>query len=264
MSKDFYPDPDFGSAVRKRSVRERFVVIEILAVVSTIAFVLLLAIDSGVYHCNWPKMRRVQCESNLHQIVLALRMYEEEYKTLPPAYTVDAQGRPLHSWRTLILPYLDSYDPDFESSKDFYATINLSKPWNDPANATAQTRSVGAFHCPEGRGLRNATNYLAIVADNGCLLRTKPRPLADITDDQHSTLMVIEVDDEKAVPWMAPTDADEWLVLNLGTPQSNLHHAGIINAGFVDGSIRSLKANAKPDVLRALMSISGGEKMPDF
>ena len=45
------------------------------------------------------------CVNNLKQIALALHNYEEVYKVLPPAYTVDAQGRPLHSWRTLILPY---------------------------------------------------------------------------------------------------------------------------------------------------------------
>src|SRR5204863_3233790 len=51
--------------------------------------------------------RRSQCKNNLKQIALALRQYEAEYHALPPAYTVDADGKPLHSWRTLILPYLD-------------------------------------------------------------------------------------------------------------------------------------------------------------
>jgi hypothetical protein len=75
---------------------------------------------------------------------------------------------------------------------------------------------------------------------------------------------VIEVDDEKTVPWMAPTDADESLVLNLGAQKSTLLHTGGMNAGFVNGSVRFLKANTKPDVRRALMSISGGEKLKGF
>jgi type II secretory pathway pseudopilin PulG len=51
--------------------------------------------------------RRSQCNNNLRNIALALQNYAEVYQALPPAYTVDADGRPLHSWRTLILPYIE-------------------------------------------------------------------------------------------------------------------------------------------------------------
>lgn len=51
--------------------------------------------------------RRVQCSNNLKIIALALQNYEATYKSLPPAYTVDATGKRLHSWRTLILPFLE-------------------------------------------------------------------------------------------------------------------------------------------------------------
>src|SRR5215471_3767238 len=50
--------------------------------------------------------RRSQCKNNLKQIAMALHHYADDYHALPPAYTVDAYGNPLHSWRTLILPYL--------------------------------------------------------------------------------------------------------------------------------------------------------------
>ena len=33
--------------------------------------------------------------------------YESVYHTLPPAYLTDAEGKPMHSWRVLILPYLE-------------------------------------------------------------------------------------------------------------------------------------------------------------
>src|SRR5262245_16452317 len=73
--------------------------------------------------------RRTQCKNNLKQILLALTNYELEYQALPPAHTTDANGNPLHSWRTLILPYLDQ--------RQLYESIDLSKPWNDPINADA-------------------------------------------------------------------------------------------------------------------------------
>ncbi len=51
--------------------------------------------------------RRMQCSNNLKQIGLAFHNYHSAYGSLPPAYTVDADGNRLHSWRTLILPFID-------------------------------------------------------------------------------------------------------------------------------------------------------------
>src|SRR5262245_2481223 len=47
-----------------------------------------------------------QCGINLKQIGLALEQYRDTYRYFPPAYVADANGRPMHSWRVLILPYL--------------------------------------------------------------------------------------------------------------------------------------------------------------
>lgn len=43
--------------------------------------------------------RRMQCHCQLKQIALGLHMYHDVHKCLPPAYTVDENGKPLHSWR---------------------------------------------------------------------------------------------------------------------------------------------------------------------
>jgi prepilin-type processing-associated H-X9-DG protein len=256
MSKVVAHDPEWvvpiSKATRGRHHRliERLIVMAIIAVVIPIMTVLVTFLFAAVEGFGRTAYR-AQCTNNFKQISLAILNYEDAYHALPPAYTVDAGGRPLHSWRTLILPYLEQ--------QDLYATIDLSKPWNDPANARALATPIDTYRCPLSRAPANSTSYLATVADNGCLLPTRPRALADIKDNHYSTLMLIEASDEKSPPWMAPTDADEDLVLRLGSPKANFHHPGGMNAGFVDGSAHSLKANTKPDVLRALFSISGGE-----
>src|SRR5262245_52323821 len=51
--------------------------------------------------------RRMGCLNSLKNIAIALNTYESEFHCLPPAYTVDDSRKPLHSWRTLILPYID-------------------------------------------------------------------------------------------------------------------------------------------------------------
>ena len=107
----------------------------VLGIIALLIALLLPAIRSA-----GPAARRAQCVNNLKQIALALHNYEQAHKALPPAYTVDAKGRPLHSWRTLILPYLEQ--------EPLYQTIDLSKPWNDPANAKALETAASRFSLP--------------------------------------------------------------------------------------------------------------------
>ena len=249
MSTDLYQALESIDPVPEPRLRRKSKLIPLLVLIAIMPVMFVLT--KPAYDGARTAAIRAQCASRLKQIALALSAYESEYNALPPAFTIDADGRPLHSWRTLILPYLEQ--------KDLYATIDLSKPWNDPANARALATPIDVYRCPLSRAPATSTSYLATVADNGCLLPTRPRALADIKDNHYSTLMLIEASDEKSPPWMAPTDADEDLLLSLGSPKSNFHHPGGMNAGFVDGSAHSLKANTKPDVLRALFSISGGE-----
>jgi Protein of unknown function (DUF1559) len=250
MSAEFDNDPDFNDGIFKPKAWRRPRLIEILAVVGIL--VVLIGLVLPAIQSERPAGHRPPCQSNLHNIVLALLSYENAYHALPPAYTVDANGRPLHSWRTLILPYLEE--------QDLYKTIDLSRPWNDPANAKALETSIPSFRCPKSTGPKNSTTYLAIVGTNACLLPTKPRPPAEITDGRSSTLMLIETGDENTVPWMAPMDADESLVLGLGL-KSKLHHASGTNAGFADGAVRFLPTSMSAQLRRALMSISGHESV---
>ena len=59
----------------------------------------------------------------------ALQAYHQANGCFPPAYIADKNGKPMHSWRVLILPYLD-YD-------DLYKAYDFSEPWDGPKNKTA-------------------------------------------------------------------------------------------------------------------------------
>ena len=202
-----------------------------------------------------PAARRSQCKNNLKQIALALHHYEADYHALPPAYTVDENGKPLHSWRTLLLPYLDQ--------KTLYDKIDLTKAWDDPVNVAAyKSNAFSMYRCLAADVPENHTTYLAIVTPNSCFRSTEPRLLSEITDKFGETLTVIEVDSEHAVHWMAPKDADETLVLALG-PKSKHTHTGGIHAAFVDGTVRFLNANLPSEKRRALISITGNEQLND-
>jgi prepilin-type processing-associated H-X9-DG protein len=241
-------DPEFNDVVPKARSGRGFKLIELLVVLGVIAFLIALLLPAT--RSARPAARRSQCVNNLKQIAMALHNYEQVYGALPPAYTVDAKGRPLHSWRALILPYLEQ--------ESLYRAIDLSKPWNDPANAKALATYVPTFRCPDAVGPENTTSYLAIVGPAACFLQKESRRLAEITDAHQTTLMVIEAGKENAVPWMVPVDADESLVMSIG-PTTKLHHAGGMNGCFVDGSVKFLRDNTPTKIRRALISISGND-----
>ncbi len=197
-----------------------------------------------------PAAYKSQCQNNLKLIALALFNYVDAYHALPPAHTVDPEGRPLHSWRTLILPYTEYHD--------LYKKIDLSKPWDDAANAEAYKAIVPVFHCPSASCPMDHTTYLASVGSNACFDPTTPRSLDQITDGLANTLMLIEVAPAQAVHWMSPIDADEQVVLGVGR-SSALAHEGGMNAAFCDGSVRYFSRDLADDLRRALISINGND-----
>ena len=199
--------------------------------------------------------RRANCTNHLKNIAMALQAYAAEQGAFPPARTVDDAGRPMHSWRTLILPYL--------GEKPLYDSIDLTKPWDDPANAEALANAPFIYWCPGDYALKNATCYLASVGPDRALELDRARPLAEIVDPQKSTLLVFEADKDHAVPWMAPDDGDPATFLKVG-PESRLMHNNGFNAVFVDGTPRFLTADTPETVRRALETIASGETPGDF
>ncbi len=226
----------------------RFRLWELLAVVGIIALLVAMLLPNVRFARE--AARRSQCGNNLKQIGLALHNYHDEYGAFPPAYTVDANGKPLHSWRTLILPYLEQ--------ASLYEKIDLTKPWDDPANQFARDTKVCTYQCPSADTPEGKTAYLAIVGPGSCLQATTGRKLAEITDSTAATLMVFEVDPEHAVHWMSPEDATESQVVSFASAKP-LAHPGGTQALFADGSIRFLPESIKPAVLRALISAAGGD-----
>jgi prepilin-type N-terminal cleavage/methylation domain-containing protein/prepilin-type processing-associated H-X9-DG protein len=232
--------------------RSAFTLAELLIVIAVIA--VLVALLLPLSRSSGPASRRFGCVNNLKQIALGIHNYESKYNALPPAYTVDATGKPLHSWRTLILPHV--------GEERLYETIDLSKPWNDPANANAYAKTPSLYRCPELSSPANVTAYLAIVAPGGCFLPDESRCLSEITDGTSLTLMLIEAPADQAVHWMAPLDASESLVMGI-SPGSRLNHAGGMNAAYADGSVRFLRARDPAAERRAMISISGNDDQAD-
>ena len=215
----------------------------------------VLAISLPVSRRPRSTAKRSECRNNLKQIGLALHYYHEDYGAFPPAFTVDANGQPLHSWRTLILPYLDQ--------KPFYETIDLTKPWDDPANATA-LKEIAALYafCPASTIKGGYTTYQALVGP-GCAFSAKPQRLRDFTDGTSSTVMVVETPSEMAVHWMDPRDSAKPFFLK-ANPKPAGPHTGGGHALLADGTVKFLNENISSETRTALSTIAGGETVGEF
>lgn len=224
-------------------------IIALLIFVGVIAFLMKPAVNGGR-----GKSPRRDCVNRLKNIGLALHNYHDFYGEFPPLYTVDDHGRRLHSWRTLLLPYLDQHA--------LYREIDLTKSWDDPVNAVARATPIASFVCPSHAAKRPMSSYVAIVSRDGVMRPDHSLSLPAVTDGTRETLLVIEVDAEHAVPWMSPEDIDEgwWLAVN---SKSRTNHSGVIHGLMADGSVRFFALNVPTDVRKALVTATAGDKVPN-
>lgn len=145
--------------------------------------------------------RRTSCKNNVKQIGLALHNYHDRYGSFPPPYTVGADGRPLHSWRVLILPYLDEIP--------LYNRFRLDEPWNSPHNIDVGKEMPDVYACPSreppDEDLKNRTSYVAVVGDGTMWPGDgQSRQLSDVSDAASNTILVIESD--CGITWYEPRD----------------------------------------------------------
>lgn len=233
-----------------RRRRRAFTLIELLVVLCVIVVLIVLLFPATRGRAG-DSARRVQCKNNLKQIGLALHNYHDTYGSFPPAYTVDAEGNRLHSWRTLILPYIDQ--------APLYKTIDLSKPWDDPVNAKARETRVYGYACPSANGKPSQTNYLAVSTSQSVFPGAEAIKIIDIKDGTSNTMMIIEVPADQAVEWMSPYDADEALLAKF-TAESKESHTGGRQVLLVDGSVHFLdQKKHSGDIIHKLTTISGGD-----
>jgi len=234
-----------------------------------VAVALLL---SGVFACliilplGQPReaARRSQCTNNLKQIGLALHSYHDQYDCFPPAFIADANGRPMHSWRVLILPYLDH--------ASLYAKYKFDEPWNGPNNSKIADKIVAVYNCPSGdhdqKGSASTmTSYVAVVGPETAWPESGTTSIRDITDGTSTTLLIVEVANS-GIHWMEPRDLHVVQMAPTINPKSgqgiSSPHAGGAQVLMADGTVRFISQTLTPELFRALLTRHGGETIGDF
>jgi type II secretory pathway pseudopilin PulG len=195
------------------------------------------------------------CANNMRNIALAMQAYASDHGTYPPAYIADEEGRPMHSWRILLLPYLEH--------QDLYDRYDFDEPWDGPNNSRLADQVPEVYHCPSDDLIDDFETSYVVITGSGAIFdgekTTRPEAIAD---GQEQTLLLVE-SSFAGIHWMEPRDVElDWMSDSIngadGDGIYSLHYGGA-NVCFASGRATLLYEDTSPEDLRAMISIDGGE-----
>ncbi len=184
--------------------------------------------------------------NNIKQIGLALHNYHDTYGAFPPAYTTDENGRPMTSWRVLILPFI--------GENNLYMQYDLSQPWDSPQNMQIARETPTVLVSPALQTQYNPgmTNYVAVAGPNTVINTKQPVSLRNITNGTSNVIAVVE-DANNPVPWTQPIDISPQQFLNSDFDAGQPGGEVVL---ISDGSVRRFREADKPQV-QGMISIDG-------
>ena len=215
-------------------------------------------------------------QKHLKRIGLALHNYHDDYDQFPPQYLADSDGRPMHSWRVLILPYLS--EPD---AKAVYEAYRFKEPWNSQHNQKLADEAERFFRCMTSSAAEPTstftTHYVAVVGPDTAWSEREGTCLKDFGDGTANTALLVEIADSD-IHWMEPRDItlEEALSKQDGKYRVPASHHFVERTYFflntsplwgqiltVDGSCHCFQSEPSRDEVAALLSIDSGEPIDD-
>jgi hypothetical protein len=201
---------------------------------------------------------------SLRDVGEAVLNYARVYGGPPPAVFTDAQGRPLYSWRVLLLPFLEE--------SDLYRQFKLDEAWESPSNRKLLENTPRCYLPIFGGDDPPGTTRYQVFVGPGTPFEhhfIALNPL-DFPDGLDSTFLVVEA--AVPVPWTKPDD----LIYDPNGPlpalrckfkkpvrwgNYNVGWKSGFNAAFADGKCRFISEKNDDATLRALITRNGGEKV---
>jgi hypothetical protein len=198
---------------------------------------------------------------NMRQIGYAIQSYHDANGHLPPAVVRDKEGRPLYSWRVLILPYIEE--------AHLYEKFKYDEPWDSPHNLPLSQLTPRCYIPPFGEKDPDITRYQVFIGP-GTAFERPALTLDDFPDGLENTILVVE--SSEPVIWSKPVD----LTFDPDKPLPGLG-SGISKpirflcrdvgrrpgfaAAFGDGSVRFIRSSTEEIHIRAIITRNGGEKV---
>lgn len=198
--------------------------------------------------------RRSQSTNHLKQLGLAMHNYHDINKHFPARASFDSQGKPLLSWRVHLLPFLEQ--------GDLYREFHLDEPWDSPHNRKLIPRMPSVYQNPSAPAKPGMAHYVALVGKGTLFEGSKGRSIAEIRDGTSNTVMLVEVNPDRAVIWTKPED----LPFDPDNPLAGLgkaHPLGFLVL-FCDGSVRFMSEKIDPQLFRFLVEIADGRAVREL
>ena len=212
--------------------------------------------------------RACQCRNNLKQLCFALLNYEQHHGQFPPAAVKDDTGKPVHSWRVLILPFIEG--------ETLYQQYDFNEPWDGPNNKKLLSMRPEGFGCPsDGNAYMydaTCTSYLAVIGPGTAWSQlVEGRSVDSDSDEEDKSILLVETTDAN-IGWTEPRDLNLNELNSPDSPQISSKH--MRNNGFFyhesprgahvtlgDGIVWLLPAEAiKSDKLIDLLAAGGYNK----
>jgi prepilin-type N-terminal cleavage/methylation domain-containing protein len=290
------------SAALSRRRHAGFTLIELLVVIAIISILiglLMPAVQKAREAAN-----RIKCANNLKQIGLAMHLYHDGHKRLPPSRLGDEQP----TWAVLIMPYIEQ--------DNRYRLWALDQPYclNSPE---ALLGAVDLYFCPSRREPDGSYQSQEAQEATGCTATTRPPgavadyavsvgttgeddpagtppangafqvrtglAFAQITDGLSNTFMLGEKHVAAGKFGQAPGDcstydghnytcsvrsAGPFFPLAQSSRDSGWrfgsYHIGITQFVFCDGSVRPIPNTTDPYILGLLANRNDGQPIPDY
>jgi hypothetical protein len=218
-----------------------------------------------------------QRERNLTEVAKAIEKYRKDKGHYPPPAILDKEGKPLHSWRVAILPYLDNthitnntFDgKPINGPKELYALFKLDEPWDSAHNKKLIEKLPSVYQAPwyvmpYWQINSGKTMTLAVLGKGAIFDPTKKTVSdSDVRDELKHTLLVLQLEEAgQAVYWSKP--ADITLTAEGKLPTDGPMLAKRFAVVYGDASAHTLVNGLSEKTFLGIVSREGNEKFDEM
>jgi RNA polymerase sigma factor (sigma-70 family) len=194
---------------------------------------------------------RQRSANNLKPIGIAMHNYHDNFGRFPAHAIYSKDGKPLLSWRVMILPFIEE--------NDLYKQFKLDEPW-DSENNKKLLDQMPVIYAPLGGETKDKhSTFYQVFVGKGTIFDPAEKKVtwASITDGSSNTLFAAEAGE--AVPWTKPDD----LVFDPDKALPAL--GGMFKGGFhvlmADGSVHFLKEKFDENKMKLLIIRNDGQRV---
>lgn len=192
----------------------------------------------------------IAVKEDIKRIMLAVHQYHDAHDCFPPAFTLGPDGKRWHSWRALILPYLEP-----ELAKQY----RFDEPWNGPHNQSLLAQAPDVFQSDRVGGPPNVAGYFAVVGERTLWPADQALGFREIVDGTSNTIAIVE-NFRTDISWLEPKDLLPSEFLQSLESDKTGQQDGGLTVGLADGSARFLGSHLERSLLNGLLTPAYGSK----